>query len=136
MKTKYIIAIFMLTLFCSVAQAQNRIDALVDRYSSSTSSKFTSAVERNPKTRNIVKVVKVLELNYANILPFVEAFRYESKQGDYSERKDGSTLIMTLTMSGRTQNRIYMLKASDYYSGGSRNRITDCNITIIVKNKQ
>ena len=41
--------------------AQNAIDKAVDEYSSIGNSKFTSAVERDPQTRKVLKVVKVLQ---------------------------------------------------------------------------
>ena len=123
-------------IFAVPALAQNKIDNLVDNYSSISTSKYTSAVERNPKTRAVMKVVKVLELSYANIQPFVEAFKAEANHGDFCERKDGDALILTLACRGAKNNRIYMLKADDYYRYGGRhaNR-TACNITIIVKYK-
>ena len=48
------------------ALGQNSIDRLVEDCSSVGRSKFTSAVERDPKTRKIQKVVKVLELSDAD----------------------------------------------------------------------
>ena len=44
------------------AMAQNSIDRQVERYSAIGQSRFTSAVERDPRTRRVQKVVKVLEL--------------------------------------------------------------------------
>ncbi len=132
-----ILALLMLLMgFTVPAWAQNKIDTLVDYYSATSTSKYTSAVERNPKTRAVVKVVKILELSYVNILPFVDAFKAEANQGDFSERKDGDALIITLACRGTKSNRIYMLKAEDYYQyGGRSNNRTNCNITIIVKYK-
>lgn len=129
----------LLVIWMSIAApalAQNKIDNLVDNYSAISTSKYTSAVERNPKTRAVVKVVKVLELSYTNIQPFVEAFRAEANHDDFCERKDGDALILTLACRGTKNNRIYMLKADDYYRYGGRhaNR-TACTITIIVKYK-
>lgn len=96
----------------------------------------SSVVERNPKNRAVVKVVKVLEISYADITPFVKAFKQEAENGDFTERKNGNTLIMTLASRGTTQNRIYMLKADNYYrEHGGHNTHTKCNVTIIVKHK-
>ena len=136
MKQKIFILIAFLSLCVCHINAQNKIDKLVDNYSAHTTSKYTSAVERNPKTRAIVKVVKVLELNYCNIQPFVNAFREEAKNGDFSEHKTDKDLTMTLTSRGATKNRIYMLKAKDYYANsGYTSRLSNCCITIIVKFK-
>jgi len=136
MKQMILIMLALLMDFAVPAMAQNKIDALVDNYSAVSTSKFTSAVERNPKTRAVVKVVKVLELSHANVRPFVEAFKAEASRGDFSEHKDGDTLVMTLACRGAKQNRIYMLTAADYYKyEGIRYEHTSCNITIIVKYK-
>ncbi len=131
MKQRLIILLVFLLCTKLTTWAQNRIDNLVDRYSAVSTSKYTSAIERNPKTHAVVKVVKVLELSYTNVSKFVEAFRQEAHSGDFSERKNGDNLIMTLTSRGASCNRIYMLKADDYYT----DHHTHCNITIIVKYK-
>ncbi len=118
-------------------KAQNQIDNLINTFSAVSSSKYTSAVERNPKTRAIVKVVKMLEMEYANVKPIVEAFRNESSQGSFSEHKEGAALIMTLGISGAKQNRVYMLRIPEYYSNSCRygGYKTACTVTVIVKNK-
>ena len=136
MKQTILTLLVLLIGFTAPALAQNKIDNLVDHYSAVSTSKYTSAVERNPKTRAVVKVVKILELSYVNIQPFVDAFKAEANRGDFSEHKDGDALIMTLACRGAKSNRIYMLKADDYYRyGGRYNNRTNCNITIIVKYK-
>ena len=42
------------------AAAQNRIDGMMENYSSHGMSKYTSAVERDPQTRKVRRVVNVL----------------------------------------------------------------------------
>ncbi len=118
-------------------RAQNQIDNLVNSFSAVSSSKYTSAVERNPKTRAIVKVVKILEMDYANVNPLVNAFRTTASEGNFSERKEGSALTMTLCVTTSRQNRIYMLRIPEYYDISCRNGTskTACRVTIIVKNK-
>lgn len=136
MKQRLIISLVMLLSFTVSAMSQNKIDNLVNRYSSITTSKFTSAVERNPKTRTVTKVVKVLELTYTNIQPFIDAFEQEANNGDFSKRRDDDNLIIVLTSRESSRNRIYMLKAYNYYgANGYRNNRTNSNITIIVKYK-
>lgn len=131
----FILLAFILCIKLTVL-AQNRIDNLVDRYSAVSTSKYTSAIERNPKTRAVMKVVKVLELSNTNASKFVETFRQEANSGDFSERKDGDNLIMTLALRRTTCNRIYMLKADDYYTDSrALKNHAHCNITIIVKYK-
>lgn len=135
MKQRIIILLAVIIHFAT-AMAQNRIDDLVDRYSAVSTSKYTSAVERNPKTRTVVKVVKVLEFNYGSVKPWVDAFREEAKQGNFSERKENDDLIMTLTTREANRNRIYMLKVDDFYAYNTiRYNHLHCNVTIIVKYK-
>lgn len=137
MKQRLIISLVMLIGITLSAMSQNKIDNLVNRYSSNTTSKFTSAVERNPKTHAIAKVVKVLELNYTNIQPFIDAFEQEANNNDdFSKRRDDNDLIIVLTSRESLHNRIYMLKAYNYYgANGYRNNRTNSNIIIIVKYK-
>lgn len=136
MRHRFMLTIVMLIMASVLAKAQNKIDDVVDRYSTSSSSKYTSAVERNPKTRSVVKVVKILEMSYCDITPFVNAFRTDEDGGDLSESRSGNDLVMTRTVKGRKQNRIYMLKADGYYNkyASSKMRV-HCTVTIIVKYK-
>lgn len=140
MKHKVMMLLAILFSFTATAMAQNSIDDLVNRYSSYNTSKYTSAVERNPKTRAIVKVVKILEMKYpSNIQKIIESFKDEARHGDFSERKADNDLIMTLTQRGTTQNRIYMLKAENYYRDNGHpypyKYYSNCSVTIIVKYK-
>lgn len=136
MKQRLIIFLVMLLNFTFSAMGQNKIDNLVNRYSSNTTSRFTSAVERNPKTHAIAKVVKVLELNYTNIQPFITAFEQEANNSDFSKRRDDNDLIIVLISREALHNRIYMLKAYNYYgANGYCNNRTNSDITIIVKYK-
>ena len=123
-------------MVASTAKAQNKIDDLVNHFSSYTTSKYTSAVERNPKTREVVKVVKILEMNYCDATPFVNAFKRDTSSGELSESRSGNDLVMTRTVQGKKQNRIYMLKADGYYNKyGLTKARSHCMITIIIKYK-
>ncbi len=97
-------------LFAVAAQAQNSIDNLVDDFSTLGSSKFTSVVERNPKTRQVVKVVKVLEVPGIQAGKLRNAFLKEKDTGSFSHAKDGHEETMTLTTETREKVRIYMLR--------------------------
>lgn len=97
-------------LFAVAAQAQNSIDNLVDDFSTLGSSKFTSVVERNPKTRQVVKVVKVLEVPGIQVGKLRNAFLKEKNTGNFSYSKDGHEETMTLTTETRKKVRIYMLR--------------------------
>ena len=81
MKQRILLFMVLLAMVASTAKAQNKIDDLVNHFSSNTTSKYTSAVERNPKTREVVKVVKILEMNYCDATPFVNAFKRDTSSG-------------------------------------------------------
>ena len=136
MRQRILLFIVLLAMASSTALAQNKIDDLVDRFSTFTTSKYTSAVERNPKTREVVKVVKILEMTFCDATPFVDAFKKDKSCGELSETRSGNDLVMTLVMQGKKQNRIYMLKSDGYYNkyGLTKTR-SHCTITIIIKYK-
>lgn len=136
MKQRILLFMVLLAMVASTAKAQNKIDDLVNHFSSYTTSKYTSAVERNPKTREVVKVVKILEMNYCDATPFVNAFKRDTSSGELSESRSGNDLVMTRTVQGKKQNRIYMLKADGYYNKyGQTKARSHCMITIIIKYK-
>lgn len=136
MKQRILLFMVLLAMVASTAKAQNKIDDLVNHFSSNTTSKYTSAVERNPKTREVVKVVKILEMNYCDATPFVNAFKRDTSSGELSESRSGNDLVMTRTVQGKKQNRIYMLKADGYYNKyGLTKARSHCMITIIIKYK-
>lgn len=104
MKQRILLFMALLAMVVSTARAQSKIDDLVDHFSTSTTSKYTSAVERNPKTREVVKVVKILEMNYCDATPFVNAFKKDTSNGELSETRSGNDLVMTRTMQGKKLN--------------------------------
>ena len=106
-----ILTSFCLSLFIGVsAQAQNSIDELVENISTLGSSKFTSVVDRDPKTRQVNKVVKVLEVPSVQASKLRNAFLKEKDSGSFSHSKDGHEETMTLTTESRDKVRIYMLR--------------------------
>lgn len=120
--------------FAMSVMAQNSIDRLVENHSSVGQSKFTSAVERDPKTRKVQRVVKVLELANADVSRFTAAFRREAGTGDFTERRTDNGLTLVLAVPGKGQNRVYMMKCDGPY-GLSRNatRYNFTKVTVIVK---
>lgn len=76
---KYIITFIVCLLSTLAAKAQNSIDNLVERYSSSGGSSFTTAVKRNPQTQKVVKVVKTLETDNGEGNTFYRAFKREAR---------------------------------------------------------
>lgn len=136
MTRRLIIIAFMLmgTALCAVAQ--NSIDDLVERYSARGQTKFTSAVDRDPKTRKVRKVVKVLEIYDSGTSKFVEAFRKESLSGPNTTTYIGDTFSKMFTTSNSRQNRIYKLECKDPYQPGRQNtQYGYAKITVIVKYK-
>ncbi len=127
----------ILTLLVGLAASafsQNSIDRLVENHSSVGRSKFTSAVERDPKTRKIQRVVKVLELSDADVSRFVDAFRREAATGDLTERRTDDGLTLVLTVRGKGQNRVYMMKCTGPYAyGRNTTKYSFTKITVIVK---
>ena len=115
-----ITAVILVTSMVNVA-AQNRIDEMIENYSSRGTSRFTSAVERDPKTRKVLKVVNVLELNQMGINEFINVFRGESKKGNFTEKRTESSLTLMLTVRDERQNRIYMMHCTDPYTPYRKN---------------
>ena len=135
MITRRLLIIFaLLAAMVASAFGQNSIDRLVENHSSVGQSKFTSAVERDPKTRKIQRVVKVLELNDADISRFTAAFKREAATGDFTERRTDGGLTLVLTVRGKGQNRVYMMKCDGPYAyNRNTTRYSFTKITVIVK---
>lgn len=124
----------LLTSLITAAVAQNSIDGLIDNYSSVGMSKFTSAVERDPRTHKVLKVVKVLQLEQIGIKDFIKAFKGEAGTGDFSEKYDDEGCTLMLTTQNARQNRIYMMRCRGPYNPGSRNTgYSYAKITLIIK---
>lgn len=135
MITRRLFFIFaLLAALAASAFGQNSIDRLVENHSSVGQSKFTSAVERDPKTRKIQRVVKVLELTNADISRFAAAFKHEAATGDFTERRTDDGLTLVLTVRGKGQNRVYMMKCTGPYANGRKaTRYSFIKVTVIVK---
>ncbi len=132
-----LILILFFTLGTLLAvMAQNSIDRQVERYSAIGQSRFTSAVERDPRTRRVQKVVKVLELYDKGVKALIDAFKAESSNGDFTEKRDSKGLTMILTTSRPRQNRVYMLKCDSPYSFGAHaGSYGHAKVTIIIRYK-
>lgn len=126
-KTAYILLLLAGTAL--PAGAQNSIDRMVKKYSSAGQSIFTSAVERDPSTRAVIKVVNTLKSKNMNVYPFKQAFEKEAQTADsqLTVSKDKTTLILTTESQGHP--RIYMLRYDP------ENHM-DVEVTIIVNFKK
>lgn len=127
------------TLICTLALliaplalfAQNAIDKAVEEYSSIGKSTFTSAVERDPNTRKVLKVVKVLQPTDITINRLRRAFLEEQKNGQFSLVTNEEEETMTLTVENEKENRVYMMQ---YTRRGAS--FTNGKVTIIIRYKQ
>lgn len=104
---------YILLLFSGIAlpaRTQNSIDRMVKQHTSTGQSTFTSAVERDPSTRKVIKVVNMLKSKNMDATPFKQAFEKEAQTADsqLTVSKDRTTLI--LTTESQEDSRIYMLK--------------------------
>lgn len=120
------ILLMLLLMIVIPGRAQNRIDRMVEDYSTVGSSSFTSVVERDPNTRQVKKVVKVLTLPSHQISQFHDAFLKEKATGTFTEQQQGGVQTITLTCEKPTQTRLYMLRRT-HGSG---------KVTIIAKMKR
>ena len=124
-----LLAIGLFLLIGATASAQNRIDELVENHSSTGFSTFTSVVDRDPETRRINKVVKVLQIPGYQANAFRQAFLKEKDTGNFGHKKDGQDETMTLTVETKNRVRIYMLQMK--MAGGIT--CSSAKVTIIVK---
>ena len=128
MKKKRMFMLLMLLCQLTMISAQNQIDQMVEKFSATGDCTFTSAVERDPKTRRIVKVVKVLELGNTSVSRFKAAFEAERNTGTYRVKTEGDEVTIVLSTNNSKTNRIYMLK---YEKEGKY--FSEAKITIIIK---
>lgn len=126
---KIIVSLCLFLLLGSTAQAQNSIDELVNNISTLGSSKFTSVVERDPKTRQVSKVVKVLEVPGIQAKKLRNAFLNEKENGNFSLSKDDREETMTLTTESRNKVRIYMLRTQML----GQHTYSSAKVTVIAK---
>lgn len=133
--------LFVLTaLLCSVlvvlaqseaAGFENSIDHFVNSKSTLGQSKFTSVVERDPKTREVIRVVKMRELTHGiDISACRDCFEDERGTGRFTHRVEfGERHTLLLTVERKQQSRIYMLQ----YTGERTMHARDGKVTIVIK---
>ena len=126
---RHCVITLMLCLFAATtAMAQNKIDKQMEQISTVGSATFTSAVERDPDTRQVLKVVKVLKISGGSANKLYKAFMDERDSGSFSEQNTETERTLTLTCESKKQVRIYMLHLTGrYYS--------HAQCTAIIKNK-
>ena len=131
-----LLATLLLTAFTAAAQSgsagkENSIDRLVNSESTHGQSKFTSVVERDPRTREVIRVVKVRELSRGiDISSCEERFEAESRTGRFTHKvEEGNRHTLLLSVEGEAQNRIYMLQ----YTADWAMKARDGKVTIVIK---
>jgi len=130
MKIKVLLCMLGMLFTTLAISAQNSIDKAVDEYSSIGKSTFTSAVERDPKTRKVLKVVKILQPTDMSINKLRKAFLQEQENGQFSIMVNGEEETMTLTVENEKENRVYMMKYVNH-----RSSFTNGKVTIIIRYK-
>ena len=131
MKIKILLCMLGMLFTTLAISAQNSIDKAVDEYSSIGKSTFTSAVERDPKTRKVLKVVKVLQPTDITINKLRKAFLQEKENGQFSIMVNDEEETMTLTVENEKENRVYMMQ---YTNRGAS--FANGKVTIIIRYKQ
>jgi hypothetical protein len=125
--------VFLALLFFGItlgAMAQNKIDKIMETFSTLGSSTFTTAVERNPQTRKVVKVVKTLEMRGPHGNQLKDAFREEKDQSSYSEKTHDDQTTIIFDTENQNQLRLYMLQTTGKYVA------TYAKATVIIKIKR
>lgn len=122
--------LILITMFLGIlalgAQAQNKIDKLVDTYSTLGSSVFTTAVKRDPQTRAVKKVVKVLQVQHPKAETLVSTFRDVARQNpETTEQQANGTTTLVMAEQQPNQVRIYMLEYQ------KRTVVSSAKVTII-----
>ena len=128
------ITIFLITLLTAyTATAQNRIDHFVDSGSTFGQSKFTSVIERDPDTHEVIRVVKVRELTRGiDINACLELFGSESRDTRLTHKiEDTNRHTLVMTVDSNNKHRIYMLQ----YTGNNPMQAHDGKVTIVIKMK-
>ena len=127
MRKRIYIALCLLC-FSAWLRAQNSIDEVVDNFSTVGSSTYTSAIERDPQTHKVVRVVKTLETRGQVVSDLIRAFQKERETGTFSRKEENEEVTMILATENEGGNRVYMLQ----YSGRGYHR---GKATIIIKPK-
>ena len=87
-------------LLCATAAlAQNSIDRKIDHRTANGASNLTAVVKRNPDTRKVEKVVKVLTVGRWEANSFADAFYAEAHKGSFTEKRDEASGSVTLLLT-------------------------------------
>jgi hypothetical protein len=127
---RFAIIILVLWTACTGVAAQNEVDKMVNRLSTIGTAVYTSAVERDPKTHKIMKVVNELKITGPSVTKLINTFNdAASKQKNSYTKKEDNSITKIFTQNYPTSSRIYMMKYLD------NSFFPDTRITIIIKRK-
>lgn len=126
---RIIITLVLAIAALAPASAQNTIDEIVDKFSAIGDCRLTSVVSRNPKTRSVEKVIKVLTINGKNAKKMIDIFRKEQDKNTYIKRTENANDDIVLVRKNSKDDRIYMLHSED------SNHYPTAKVTIIIKMK-
>ncbi len=110
-------------------RAQNKIDDMVQRYSTVGSATFTTVVQRNPSTRAVEKVVKKLSTNGTTSKNLIDGFNAEASQHSVTRKQEGGFTTVVFAAPGAKSNRVYMIKYQN------RPYVSFAEVTIIINMK-
>lgn len=123
---RQIVMIFLTAMLSLNAMAQNAVDRMVEEFSSVGEARFTSAIERNPQTREVVKVVKTLRLESPGDRKLRNGFLQEAKNHDSNTTVANGRNTVIFSEGTHKSAHVYMLKYDDDYA----------EVTIIVNFKK
>ena len=110
---RQIVMIFLTAMLSLNVMAQNAVDRMVEEFSSVGQARFTSAIERNPQTREVVKVVKTLRLESPSDRKLRNGFLQEAKNHDSNTTVANGRNTVIFSEETRQSARVYMLKYND-----------------------
>lgn len=113
---RQVVMFLLAVLFSLHAGAQNAVDRMVENFSTIGEARFTSAIERNPQTREVVKVVKTLRLESPGDRKLRNGFLQEAKNHDSNTTLANGRNTVIFSEETRQSDRVYMLKYNDDYA--------------------
>lgn len=112
LKTSLLLA-FVAVSSCPAAMAQKHIEDLVNRISIAGAFQFTSTLERDPRTRKVVKKVKRLEVTGQHAsyqYQFRKVFEKDAEQADHvTTHEDFGEFIQVLVFNTPEARKVYRL---------------------------
>lgn len=111
-------------LIVTAVKAQDQIDRLVENYSNAGSSTYIAAVDRDPNTGRVRKVVRTLSVHGSGYYSLRDAFRAVKKVDNYHHTIDSARIErFVFTVKKPKMTRVYTFKGQP----------TTCDVTIIVR---